>query len=123
MRTGVYHKNQEVLAIAVKKVEYRLRFSPDLIKQSVINKNIGKVDDARDFLADDSTDCFVKRRRNETRRRCIVIFLKDINDEDAERFKQGMFWWPTYLLLLSTYQNTYIFSFFQLQKCYRGEYL
>ena len=75
------------------------------------SKYIGIVDDTRDFLSDSSKDCFIKRKTNGTRRKCITIFLKDIRQEYTERLKEGMFGCPTYLLLLATYQNTYFLSF------------
>ena len=81
------------------------------VADAVIGEDIGIVDDTRDFLSDNSNDCFLKRRTNGTRRKCVTLLLKDIQQEYAERLKEGMFGCPAYLLLLATYQNTYFLSF------------
>ena len=71
-----------------------------LAAEAVIGEDIGIVDDTRDFLSDNSEDCFLKRRTNGTRRKCITLLLKDIRHEYAERLNEGMFGCSTYLLLL-----------------------
>ena len=84
MRSGTKVDRQEVFAVVLEDVS-GLTHSVDDIKRAINIGKLGNSSQVKDFLTPGSNVTEIARNRNNTRRRCITVFLSCLPEDMQQR--------------------------------------
>ena len=89
MRTEAKVQNREILAVVVPDVQSELTVPQSAIYSALLSTGSGKRDEVKDFLRSTSTDTYIQQDKNNVRRKCIVVYLDTLCEDDRKKIKEG----------------------------------
>ena len=91
MRSDTRVSNRPVLAVVLNDVSSKLSsaLSVSTITAAMRATHYGKSDEVKDFLRQGSADTFIVRDKNSIRRRCCVVYLDMIAEQQQVKIKES----------------------------------
>ena len=89
MRTDFKVGGKMVLAVVLSDISDVLTYPITTIRKAITTENRGEMFIVKDFLNPSETSTVVTRNKNNRRRKCDVIYLNEVDDNQHEQLLAG----------------------------------